>query len=91
MIFKLGKLDKEVAERISNGETPIGTDLYTNWGYRTGWHYWYACVLTFKFEGEDVERKVNIEIEKKDQPALDYLSLSMLMNGIDWRTGIIAY
>lgn len=90
MIFKLGKLDKEVKERISNGETPIGTDLYTNWGY-WGSYYCYQCVLTFKFEGEDVEHKVNIEIEKKDQPALDYLSLSILMNGIDWKTGIITY
>lgn len=91
MIFKLGKLDKEVAECISNGETPIGIDLYTNWGYTSSWRYWYSCVLTFKFDGEDVEHKVNIEIKKEDQPALDYLSLSMLMDGIDWKTGIITY
>lgn len=89
MIFKLGKLDKEVKERISNGETPIGVELYTNWGYRTGWHYWYRCVLTFKFEGEDTEHKVNIEINKEDQPALDYLHLKWVMEGIDWKAGTV--
>lgn len=87
MIFKLGKLDKEVAERISNGETPVGIDF----GYSINGYYWYQGVLTFKFEGEDTEHKVDIEIDDKDQPILEYLYPERVMHSIDWKTGIITY